>query len=227
MSNLLVQEKAVVVPGEALADGMDFLPGAGTYRRDNQILASKLGQLRLDGRAVKITPLSGNYSPKQDDIIIGKVIDVTMSGWRVDTNSAYSAMLMMKDGSSDFIQRGADLTQYYGLGDYMVCKIIKVTSQKLIDLTMKGPGLKKLRGGRVIRLNPYKVPRVIGKQGSMVTMIKQATNCQIVVGQNGLIWVQGAPKDEALAIQTIRKIEKEAHTPGLTEKIKAFLGDRK
>jgi exosome complex component RRP4 len=57
-------------------------------------------------------------------------------------------------------------------------------------------------------------------------MIKQATNCQIIVGQNGLIWVQGNPKEEALAIQTIKKIEKEAHTPGLTEKIKAFLGER-
>lgn len=226
MSNLLVQERSVVVPGEVLAEGMDYLPGNGTYRKDERILANKLGQMRLDGRALTITSLSGSYGPRTNDVIIGKVIDVTMSGWRVDTNSAYSAMLMMKDGSADFIQRGADLTQYYGLGDYMVCKIIKVTSQKLIDLTMKGPGLRKLKGGRIVKINPYKVPRVIGKQGSMVTMIKQATNCQIIVGQNGLIWVQGNPKEEALAIQTIKKIEKEAHTPGLTEKIKAFLGER-
>jgi exosome complex component RRP4 len=223
MTNLIVKEKSIVVPGEILAEGMDNLPGFGTYRADNRILASRLGIIVLDGRALKIIPVSGCYNPKTNDVIIGKVIDVTMSGWRIDTNSAYTAMLMLKDGSSEYIARGADLTSYYQLGDYVVCKIIKMTSQRLIDLTMKGPGLKKLKGGRIVNVNPYKVPRIIGKQGSMVTMVKQATNCQIIVGQNGLIWLLGEPEDEALAVKTIKKIEAESHHPGLTEKIKAFL----
>jgi len=226
MTNILVKEKSVVVPGEVLAEGMDFLPGFGTYRSDNKILASRLGIIVLDGRALKIIPVSGSYNPKQNDVIIGKVIDVTMSGWRIGTNSAYSAMLMLKDGSSEYIARGADLTSYYSLGDYIVCKIIKMTSQRLIDLTMKGPGLKKLRGGRIITVNPFKVPRIIGKQGSMVSQVKQATNCQIIVGQNGLIWLQGSPQDEALAVKTIKKIEKESHHPGLTDKINKFLQER-
>jgi len=223
MTNILVQDKSVVVPGEALAEGMDYLPGFGTYRTDDKIYAQRLGIVTLDGRAVKIIPVSGSYIPKVNDVIIGKVIDVTMSGWRINTNSAYTAMLMLKDGSADYIARGADLTTYYQLEDFIVCKITKVTSQKLVDLTMKGPGLKKLKGGRIVQVNPFKVPRIIGKQGSMVTMVKQATNCRIVVGQNGLIWLEGTPQEESLAVTTIKMIEKQSHRPGLTEKIKKYL----
>ena len=223
MSNTLVKDKEISVPGETLATGMDVLPGSGTYRDGEKIVANRLGLVIIEGRTIKLIPLSGRYIPKTGDTIICKVIDVGFNGWRLDTNSAYSAMLSMKDATSEFIARGANLTQYYDLGDYIVCKIVNVTSQKLIDVTMKGPGLRKLKGGRLIEVNPNKVPRIIGKQGSMVVMIKDATGCNIVVGQNGLIWIDGGPMNELLAIQAIGKIEKESHLTGLTDKIKEFL----
>ena len=206
---------------------MDMLPGIGTYRDGENIIANRLGLAMIDGRTIKLIPLSGRYIPKAGDTIICKVIDVSFSGWRLDTNSAYSAMLSMKDTTSEFIQRGANLTQYYDLGEHIVCKITNVTSQKLIDVTMKGPGLRKLKGGRVIEVSTHKVPRIIGKQGSMVVMIKEATGCNITVGQNGLIWIYGDPMNELLAIQAIRKIEAESHLSGLTDKIKAFLEEQR
>jgi len=68
------------------------------------------------------------------------------------------------------------------------------------------------------------VPRIIGKQGSMVSMVKNATKCNIIVGQNGVVWIKGLkPEDEILTVETIRKIEAESHVPGLTEKIKKYL----
>src|SRR3989338_155281 len=175
MSKIMVNDKDIAVPGETLAIGMDVLPGAGTYRDGEKIAANRLGLAAIDGRTIKLIPLSGRYAPKTGDTIICKVIDVSFSGWRLDTNSAYSAMLSLKDATSDFIARGSNLTQYYDLGDFLVCKIVNVTSQKLIDVAMKGPGLRKLKGGRIIEVNPHKVPRIIGKQGSMVVMIKDAT----------------------------------------------------
>ena len=223
MSEIIVKDKEISVPGETLAVGMDILPGSGTYRDGEKIVANRLGLAMVDGRTIKLIPLSGRYIPKTGDTVICKVIDVGFNGWRLDTNSAYSAMLSMKDATSDFIARGANLTQYYDLGDHIVCKIVNVTSQKLIDVTMRGPGLRKLKGGRVIEVDPNKVPRIIGKQGSMVMMVKDATRCNISVGQNGLIWIDGEPVDELLAIQTIRKIERESHMSGLTDKIKEFL----
>jgi len=223
MSKLLVNDKEIVVPGEVLAEGMDNLPGIGTYRDGDKILGGRLGLTNIDGRTIKLIPLSGKYAPKTGDTIICKVIDINFSGWRVDTNSAYSAMLSIKDATSSYIQKGADLTQYYNLGEYIVANITNVTSQKLIDISMRGPGLHKLKGGRIIEVSPYKVPRIIGKQGSMVSMLKQATGCKIVVGQNGLVWIEGDPDKELLVEKAIRKIEHESHLSGLTDSIKKFL----
>ena len=223
MPKIVVKDKDIAVPGETLAIGLDILPGNGTYRDSEKIIANRLGLVAIDERAIKLIPLSGRYIPKTGDTIICKVIDVSFNGWRLDTNSAYSAMLSLKEATSDFIARGANLTQYYDLGDYIVCGIINVTSQKLVDVTTKGPGLRKLKGGRIIEVDSNKVPRIVGKQGSMVIMIKEATKCNITVGQNGLIWIDGEPINELLAIQAIRKIEKESHLSGLTDKIKEFL----
>ena len=223
MSELVIKEKQVVVPGEELAKGMDFLPGEGTYRNGESIFSSKLGLAFVDGRAIKIVPLSGVYLPKKGDTIIGKVVDITYSGWIINTGCAYRAMLSLKDATSDFIAKGADLTRYYSFGDNIVAKIYNVTSQNLIDLTLKGPGLRKLEGGRILKVTPNKIPRIIGKGGSMISMIKDATKCQIVVGQNGVIWINGEPEMEILAVNAIKKIEKESHKSGLTEEMNNYL----
>jgi exosome complex component RRP4 len=223
MGNLVVKERDVVIPGEDLATGMDYLPSRGTYRDGEKIVASQLGLVMVEGKVVKIIPLSGRYAPKRGDTIIGKVIDVAMSAWRLEINCAYSAMMSLAEATSSYIQRGADLTRFYDIGDFIVAKITNVTSQKLVDVSMRGPGLRKLEGGSFIEVNSNKVPRIIGKQGSMVSMIKEATDCRITVGQNGIVWISGEPQMENIAIDAIKKIEKEAHVSGLTDKVKAYL----
>lgn len=226
-NKIVVKEKEIVVPGETVAVGMESFPGNGTYREGDNIMAARLGMAHIDGRTIKLIPLSGRYMPKKFDVVVAKIVDVNVAGWRLELNSPYSAMLSMKEATSQFIERGADLTQYFDIGDYVVCKIINVTSQKLVDVTAKGPGLRKLKGGRILQVTPNKVPRIIGKQGSMVSMIKDATGCHITVGQNGWISISGEPKAEFLAVEAIKKIEKESHISGLTDKMKAFLDERK
>lgn len=222
-SKILVEEREVVVPGQVLAQGMDYLPSYGTYRLDDKILANKLGVAFIDGKVIKTIPLAGNYLPKKNDVIIGKVVDVVSMGWRVEFNSPYGGLIPIRDGTFEFVPRGADLTRYFDIGDYFVGKITNVTSQFLVDVSVKGQGLYKLRDGRFIKVNTHKVPRIIGKKGSMVTMIKNATDVKITVGQNGLIWLCGEPAMENIAVQAIKKIEEESHISGLTERIREFL----
>jgi exosome complex component RRP4 len=62
----------------------------------------------------------------------------------------------------------------------------------------------------------------------MISMIKQETNCQVILGLNGVILVTGkTPEDEELAITAIRKIEQESHTSGLTDRITQLLKESK
>ena len=223
MGELLAKDKEVVVPGQILAKGLEYLPSNGTYRLNEEILANRIGVLAIEGKVLRTIPMAGRYLPQKNDVIIGKVDDILMSGWRLDINCPYSAVLPLKDASFDFIAKGADLTRYFNLEDYVMIKITNVTSQNLIDVTAKGPGLKKLRGGRVMKVSPSKVPRIIGKKGSMVSMIKKATDCKIMIGQNGIIWFEGTPEMEVIVAETIKKIEKESHHQGMTDKIKEHL----
>ncbi|MFC1648887.1 exosome complex RNA-binding protein Rrp4 [Nanoarchaeota archaeon] len=222
-SKLLVERKQVVVPGEVIAIGMDYLPGDGTYRFEDKVLANKLGLLMIDGKVLKTLPLAGRYLPKVGDVVIGRVMDILMSGWRIDIDGPYTAVLGLKEASTKYIEKGEDLTKYFGIDDYLSCGITQVTTMKLVDVTCRGTGLQKLRGGRIVKVNSTKVPRIIGKKGSMVSMIKNYTGCMIVVGQNGLIWVKGEPQSEIVATNILKKIEKESHMAGLTERIEETL----
>ncbi len=222
MSNILVKDRDIVIPGETLAEGMDYLPGDNTYREGEKIFSKLLGLTGVNGRVIRITPLAGPYIPKVGDKIIAKVIGMTMNGFRFDTGTAYSAMLNVKDASSRFI-RNEEMSSLLAIDDAAVVKITKVTSQNLIDLTMKEPGLHKIAGGRIVKINSQKVPRVIGKQGSMINLIKDKTGCNITVGQNGYIWIKGTPEMELLVGKAIKLIEEKSHQGGLTEKMDAFL----
>ncbi len=227
-NQLLVENKEIVVPGQVLAEGMEFLPSYGTYRKENKIIAKVLGVINLENKVIRIIPLSGRYLPKKNDVIIGKVIDILVSGWRLDINSPYTAVLNIRDTGGRFSDRyqKSDISKIFALGDYVFCKITNVTSQNLVDVTTNGPGLRKLYNGRIIKVGTHKVPRIIGKRGSMVNMIKDATGCKIVVGQNGLVWIQAEPEIEHIAVEAIRKIEAESHIPGLTDRIKKFLEEK-
>jgi exosome complex component RRP4 len=227
MSEILIKDRDIVIPGEVLAKGMDYLPGENTYRESETIYAKVLGLTSVSGRVLKITPLAGPYVLKPGDKIVGKVIDITMSGWRIDTNTAYSAMLNVRDASTRFIKKEEDLSKILAIDDHVVVTITNVTSQKLIDVTMKEPGLRKIEGGRIIKINCMKVPRVIGKKASMISLLKQKTGCEITVGQNGLVWLKGTPEGEFKAAQAIKMIEENSHKNGLTEKVESFLGGAK
>ncbi|HLD00714.1 MAG TPA: exosome complex RNA-binding protein Rrp4 [Candidatus Nanoarchaeia archaeon] len=228
MSNILVEERKVVIPGEALAEGLDYLPGENTYREDNKIYSKVLGLVSLSGRVIKITPLSGPYIHKPGDKVIGQVVDILFSGWRIDTGTAYQGVLNVKDATTRFIKKEEDLSKILGIGDFVIVTVTNVTSQNLIDLSMKEPGLKKINGGRIIKIGCNKVPRVIGKKASMISLIKDKTGCEITVGQNGLVWIKGpTPEGESLAERAIKLIEEKSHQEGLTIKIEEFLEQNK
>lgn len=232
MGEILVKDKEIVVPGQVLATGMDYLPSGGSFRDGNDIIANQLGLISLNGRLIKLIPLTGKYVPKVGDTVIGKITDMSFYGWSVDISSAYLAFLSIRE-VPEYVEKNADLTGYYNYSDIVAAKIIKVARGKVIDLTMKGPGLRKLSGGKIIDVTPNKVPRIIGKQGSMVGLIKDKTNCRIMVGQNGKVWIHGVDVDkEDVATRAIMMVEEESHIDGLTDKINTFLdkelgGDKK
>ena len=49
-SKLLVKERQLVIPGDTLANGIDFLPGSGSYRENKDIKSKFLGLTKIKDR---------------------------------------------------------------------------------------------------------------------------------------------------------------------------------
>lgn len=219
---LLVKERQLVTPGDTVARGLEFLPGAGCYRHNNDIKSKVMGLVRLKDRVVGVIPLAGTYLPKPGDGVIATVSEVQSTFWILDINSPYDALLQLSEATAEYVDTSkTDISIYYDIGDVVYAKVLNVSRSKKITLTMNDYRAKKLIGGRIIKITPTKVPRVIGREGSMIELIKKHTDCQIVVGQNGLVWLKG--ENEALATKAILSIEREAHIEGLTDRITKML----
>jgi len=224
MNELLVKEKEIVIPGEEIAKGMEFLPSVGTFREGESIYSKNLGIVEVRNHVLKVIPLRGKYMPKRGDTVIGVVTNIGFSGWTIDIGAPYDANLPVGEAVRDRVELlRSDLSRYFDIGDVIVSNVLNVTKSKIIQLSMRSQGLRKLNGGRILKISPSKVPRLIGKSGSMVIMIKNYTNCDINVGQNGYVWINGPLEGQFLAEKAINLIEEEAHLSGLTDKVKEML----
>ncbi|WP_394350583.1 exosome complex RNA-binding protein Rrp4 [uncultured Methanobrevibacter sp.] len=213
---IYVEDKNLVIPGQILADD-EYYPGRGTFKEDGKVCSSLMGLVSLRNKKIRVIPLKSKYVPKKGDVVIGKINDVRFSMWDVNINSPYSGIL---PAFEVFGRDKKELSKVYDVGDVLFLRVIDVDEVKKAKLGLKGRGLGKFKGGIIVDISPTKVPRLIGKKGSMINMIKNKTNCKIVVGQNGLVWVKGDDDMEQLTREIIHTIEVEAHTSGLTNKIK-------
>jgi len=222
------EKKQLVTPGELLAEG-DYLAGENTYMEQNKIYASRIGLVDADNKKVNVVALRAFYVPKMGDIIIGSVVEVGFNGWTVDIKSPYTALLRASDVlSRPFKPQNDELSQVLNAGDLIVAKIASYDRAHDPQLTVGEPGLGKITRGQILHVTPTKIPRIIGRKGSMISMIKQETGCQIILGLNGVILVTGKNlEDEELAIMAIKKIEEESHTSGLTDRITQLLKESK
>ncbi len=229
--SILIKDRSMVTPGEVIAEG-DFVIGPNVYRKGKQIISQVIGLVTIKDNNISVVSLKGKYFPRVGDLVVGKVTDVSLSSWTVDIESPYPGILRTSISLDRRFDPVKDQTRkILDVGDVVVAKIYSFDRTRDPTLTLRnenrsqsGPYLGKLTGGRVIKVSPSKIPRLIGRRGSMISTIKQYTNCRMIVGQNGCVWFKGNSfEDEYLVLQAIEKIDREAHTTGLTDRVKEFL----
>ncbi len=224
MTELIKDNRELVFPGDEIVNSIEFLPGKNCFREGNSIYSKRVGLVNMKGRVISAIPLSGVYLPRSGDMVIGKVKDIHSAGWVIDISSVGEAWLPLS-GVREFIDTTkTDLSKVYNVNDLVYAKINHANAHT-IQLSMQDPRARKFRSGRIMTMNPAKVPRLIGKEGSMINMIKNSASCRINVGQNGLVWFEG--EKESLVVDAINLIEKEAATGGLTDKVSSMLNGAK
>lgn len=221
---IFAEKKQLVAPGELLAEG-SYFPGENTYREGSKVYASRIGLADSVANKLVVVPLKGCYIPRVDDFVIGRVTDIAMSGWIVNISAPYLAMLPVSETpASRGMAARKDLSQIFNVSDLVMAEVIAYDRTRDPLLTIRGRGLGKVSSGRVIHISPAKIPRLIGRKGSMISLLKKETDCEIIVGQNGTVLVSGRqPKNERVAAAAIFMIEREAHTRGLTDRVSEMM----
>jgi exosome complex component RRP4 len=218
----MTQEKReIVIPSQLLGDIKNIKAGKGTFVENGKIYSEILGILNNSSDYVNVIPIKGRYDPVENDFVVGIVEEAMASSWLVNINAAYPALLHVTEVPWD-VEFG-ETEKFLNHGDCVMAKVSSVDQEKKLQITLKDHNLYKIRGGLIINVEPSKVPRIIGKKGSMIALLKKYTNCRIFVGQNGRIWIDGTSEGINMVINTIKKIEDESLSFGLTNKIEDLL----
>ena len=212
--------RKIVIPGEVIIKGENYLPGEGTEKKDDEIIALKYGLAEESNRLVKVIPLSGAYQPRGGNVVIGKVEMITFNGWVIDIGASDSGFLSLTEVPR-YVNKGG-MDEVMDIGDMVISKIVGI-NKRGIDLSVKSRNLGKIEEGIIVKINSNKVPRIIGKEGSMVKLIKENTGCNITVGQNGFIWIKGDKiEKELLAKRAILFVTEKSFVEGLTEVVQKW-----
>ena len=217
-------KRKYVIPGDIVAEG-NFKPLGNVFRNGNSIVATRIGITESNKDGTKVIPLSGIYFPRVNDIVIGKILDHSSLSWSVDINSCFSAHLPAQDiFGRDFSPAHDDMGSQLSSGDVIVARIAIFDRTRDPILTIQDKDLGKIPTGELLKISATRVPRLIGKRGSMIQTIEQATSTRVTIGQNGIIVISGKDKEGTnLALNAIHIVEVEAHTSNLTQRIKQLL----
>jgi len=220
----MVDKRKYVIPGDVITTG-PFRPEQNVMLVGEKIIATAVGISEIYDDSVKVIPLTGKYIPKIDDLVIAKVNSHTSLSWELDINSCYVGFLPAQDVfGRDFSAHADELTSKLKTGDLVAARIANFDRTRDPLVTISDRDLGKIDTGILIAISPSKVPRLIGKRGSMIQMIEQATDAAVTIGQNGWVVVScDSPEGLLKAKTAIEMVNEKAHVANLTDQVKEML----
>lgn len=213
-----------VVPGEVVARG-NVRADLNVVRSGDKVISTRVGMAEVSHDVARVVPFSGPYIARVDDLVVAKIIDYSAFAWEADINSCFFGILPAQSVfGRDYSPAKDSLTDKLQVGDMVAAKVIAFDRTRDPLLSISGPGLGRIPRGQVFKISPAKVPRLIGKKGSMIKTIEAGTKCRMLIGQNGVVVIVGSAEDTLRAIKAITLVEEEAHSADLTERVQKMLG---
>ncbi len=203
------RQKKIVIPGDLVTEERKMI-GQHVFVENGKVYADALGITYPESSTAYVVPLHGKYFPVRDDLIVGIISGETFNSYIVDINSIYHSFIS-KDDVRYELRRGS-----------VISAIIRDVNE------INEAGLEDIRvfyGGEVIEVSPAKVPRIIGKNGSMLKVLMDGSDSNLIVGRNGWVWAKGG--NVPLFIEAVELIERESHLSNLTNRVAAFLKEKK
>ncbi|MCL5239598.1 MAG: hypothetical protein M1286_03985 [Candidatus Marsarchaeota archaeon] len=216
----------VILPGDKISDS--------PVRTENAIVengktyATVMGM--LDESRGAFIPLESIWYPREGDFAVGIIENSKNNVYTVALESPFRGLILPPPrprfgGRGRFGDRGRppmqeERREIMHIGD-VVSVFVKEVKREADQVILILDRPKRLFGGKLMEVRSSKVPRIIGKDSTMLRQLEDGTRCTILVGLNGLIWLKG--ENVPLAQKAIWKIQEEAHVSGLTERITELL----
>jgi len=202
-------ELRLVTPGMAIGPSAGKRIGSGAIAHNDEIIATKLGWAREFNSTVSVDPINSSYIPRSGDLIVATVAEVRNNLWFMNINGSFQGLLPMSLAPWK-VEFGA-AREHMGIGDVALARVQEVDECHNVVLTMKGIGLRRLNQGALLTIPVNHIDRIKGVENSRLERLKSASDCRIIVGQNGKIWVDGDAKGIDWAREAINIAQKSGH----------------
>ena len=101
--------------------------------------------------------------------------------------------------------------QHMGIGDAALARVQEVDECHNVVLTMKGVGLRRIKQGSLLTIPVNHIDRIKGKDNLTLERLKNSSDCRIIIGQNGIVWVDGDAEGIAWARKAIQIAQDHGH----------------
>lgn len=216
----------LVVPGQVIAEGEDFLRGHGTYvekmENKERLVASVAGHVERVNKLVSVIPVAASlYHGNVGDLVVGRVVAVQATRWKVTLGDSHRAAALPLSGVHlpggvqrvRTLQDSREMRLLFQEGDLVSAEVHNVHSDGTLVLHTRSLRYGKLENGCVVSVPPSLIAR-------RKNHFWDHDNMTLLLGTNGCIWVQRAlPQEEDAQLAEHQEQLKQQHatTPVLVD----------
>nr|AIF18981.1 exosome complex component (RRP4, EXOSC2) [uncultured marine group II/III euryarchaeote KM3_85_C06] len=214
---------SLVIPGDKISSDTSDQLGHGVIKLNGELIATKLGYLVEKSGEISIIPVHTAYFPRPGDLVIGYIEGMRSNIWFIDLNAPFNAILPMSLAPMKIEYGGT--RDAMDVGTTILCRVQEVDEAHSSVVTMKGMGLRKVNSGFVDTIPPHLVGTISSGSNAIINQLKDASNCRIILGANGRIWVDGEPEGIRIVRDALAFVRDNEHSTELADAIAGQLAN--
>ena len=102
-----------------------------------------------------------------------------------------------------------NINNIINIKDMLLLRVANVDEINRVKLTLRSRGLGKFNQGTIIKVKQPTIHFLSEENAFLTTMIQEYTYTDVIIGKNGLIWINGLKENIERIIEIIELIEKE------------------
>ena len=216
-------ELRLVTPGEAIGALQGMRAGTGALANGEDIIATRLGWVKELNNVLSVDPINASYMPRSGDLVIGIIESVRNNLWFADVNGPFNGLLPMSLAPWK-VEFGAAREQM-DVGDVMLARVQEVDESHSVVLTMKGVGLRRLNEGMMSEVSMNHISHLRGDGDATLRSLKEASDCRIIVAENGRVWVDGDAAGVSWMREVLDLVRNKGHMANFDASLEAMMNN--